>query len=140
MSFYLDTSFLISALTNEANSEQSRKWLKDGVDPIIVSDFAALELSASLSRFVRTGRLGEEPARALLARFDRMRSACVGHVHGKPDFDLADELIRNFETKLAAPDALHLASTVNLGATLVTFDERLADAARGRRINVATPA
>lgn len=63
MTFYLDTSFLISALTDESNSQASRDWLKAGGDPTIISDFAALELGASVSRFVRTGRLAEAGAR-----------------------------------------------------------------------------
>ncbi|MFO1116280.1 MAG: type II toxin-antitoxin system VapC family toxin [Beijerinckiaceae bacterium] len=139
MTFYLDTSFLISALTDESNSQASRDWLKAGGDPTIISDFAALELGASVSRFVRTGRLAEAPARALLARFDRMRSASASHAHDKSDFDLADEIVRDFDTKLAAPDALHLAATVNLRARLVTYDERLAAAARLRGLQVVSP-
>ena len=45
--------------------------------------------------------------------------------------------MRDFSTKLAAADALHLASAKNAGAALATFDARLADAARAQRLEVA---
>ena len=53
------------------------------------------------------------------------------------DFAHAERLIRDFATKLAAPDALHLASAKNSGAALATFDARLADAARAQGVEVA---
>jgi predicted nucleic acid-binding protein len=45
--------------------------------------------------------------------------------------------VRDYSTKLSAPDALHLASAKNAGATLATFDARLADAARAQGVEVA---
>ncbi|MGJ0454481.1 MAG: PIN domain-containing protein [Methylocystis sp.] len=55
---------------------------------------------------------------------------------GGADFELALRLVRDFSTKLATPDALHLASAINLEASLVTFDARLKEAAamRGMRV------
>jgi uncharacterized protein len=50
--------------------------------------------------------------------------------HAAADFLLAERVVRDFSTRLAAADALHLASAKNLGAALATFDSRLADAAR----------
>ncbi|MGP0060221.1 MAG: PIN domain-containing protein, partial [Beijerinckiaceae bacterium] len=41
-----------------------------------------------------------------------------------------------FATKLAAADALHLAAAMNAGASLVTFDGRLAEAARMQGVGV----
>jgi predicted nucleic acid-binding protein len=46
-------------------------------------------------------------------------------------------LVRDFATKLSAPDALHLASAKNAGATLATLDVRLAEAAMGQGVKVA---
>lgn len=139
MSFYLDTSFLISVLADEPTSDASRNWLLATEAPMIVSDVAALEFSASVSRFVRTGRLALDDATTILARFDETRAASTRHAHESSDYSLADEMIRDFATRLSAPDALHLASAINLGATLVTFDQRLAEAARMRRARVLTP-
>ena len=46
-------------------------------------------------------------------------------------------LVRDFTTKLTAPDALHLASAKNAGATLATLDVRLAEAARAQGVETA---
>jgi uncharacterized protein len=139
VTFYLDTSFLISVLADEANSDASRAWMKSAAAPMIVSDFAALEFAASMLRFLRAGRLSDESASVMLQRFDQIRAASVAYAHAADDYRLADELVRDFRTKLAAPDSLHLASSIKLGATLVTFDERLAAAARMRGAEVLTP-
>lgn len=139
MSFYLDTSVVVSAAADEAASQAARAFMTDATEALIVGDFVALEFSAAISRAARIGRLSEADAREALADFDLMRAASAGHAHVSADYTLADDLIRDFATKLAAADALHLASAINLGATLVTFDQRLAEAARARGAAVATP-
>jgi predicted nucleic acid-binding protein len=55
------------------------------------------------------------------------------------DIALAKTIVRRFETKLGVPDALHLAVATNSGFTLVTLDQRLADAARMQRTAAAVP-
>lgn len=84
------------------------------------------------------GSATERDARGFLAEFDLLREDCLTHALGPSDINGAERLVRDFSTKLAAPDALHLASALNLGATLVTFDERLANAARISGATVAT--
>jgi len=59
-----------------------------------------------------------------------MRASCERLSHGAPDFLLAERLVRDFSMKLAAADALGLASAKNAGAKLATLDARLAEAAR----------
>jgi len=132
---YLDTSVLVSILVDEARSQLAREWWKRASGENVIRAFAALEIAAVVSRRVRTGATSEDEAREVLRDFDLLREACASHVHRRADFDLAEGLTRDFPTKLAAPDALHLASAINLDATLVTFDERLTEAARmrGRR-------
>ena len=46
-------------------------------------------------------------------------------------------LVQDFATKLAAADALHLASAKNAGAILATLEIRLAEAAKGQGVEVA---
>lgn len=98
-----------------------------------------MEVTAVVSRRTRTNDSNETEAREILDDFDRLRAVCGSHVHIGSDFELAARLIRDFSTKLAAPDSLHLASAINLGATLVTFDARLAAAARMRSAGVVVP-
>ena len=65
------------------------------------------------------------------------RTASLQINHTRDDLDSADRLVRDFATKLSAPDALHLASAKNAGAAIATFDTRLADAARAQGVEVA---
>jgi predicted nucleic acid-binding protein len=66
-----------------------------------------------------------------------MRANCERLSHGAADFLLAEHMVRDFSMKLAAADALHLASAKNAGAALATFDGRLAEAARTQGVEVA---
>jgi predicted nucleic acid-binding protein len=137
--YYFDTSFIIAVIIDEARSASARLWWNNVSPEAIVSDFASVEFCAVVSRGVRTKALTEAGARLALDDFDLMRATCGSHVHGGADFDLAARLVRDFSTKLAAPDALHLASAVNIDATLVTYDARLAEAARLRSVGVVAP-
>jgi predicted nucleic acid-binding protein len=49
------------------------------------------------------------------------------------------DLARDPLLKLSAADALHLASAADGGHILVTFDARLADAARARAVPLEMP-
>jgi predicted nucleic acid-binding protein len=104
---------------------------------LIVSDLVRLEFAAVVSRAVRMGRFDVEAAARALLGFDEFREASLPMSHARDDFELAEKLVRDFGTKLSAPDALHLASARNSGAALATFDVRLADAARTQGVEVA---
>lgn len=137
MSVYLDASLLVSALVEEARTGDVRNWLKRVEDVLILSDFAAMEVAAALSRGVRTGRLSVEQANAALADLDALRALTENWTPQRATFALALEMIRDFPLKLAAPDALHLASAATAGAALASFDDRLLNAARARGVEVA---
>ena len=49
--------------------------------------------------------------------------------HSANDYALAERIVRDPSSKLAAADALHLASAKNAGAAMATLDNRLAEAA-----------
>ena len=104
------------------------------VEDAIVSELCALEFAASVSRGVRsTGLLSEQAAQEALADFDEWRAlSTVATALSIADFNLAASFVRDFATKLAAADALHLAAAINAGAKLATFDKRLAEAAKTR--------
>lgn len=50
MSFYLDTSFLVSILIDEARSRSAREWWKRASGQIVISAFASMEFAAVTSR------------------------------------------------------------------------------------------
>jgi predicted nucleic acid-binding protein len=135
---YLDTSVVVAILIDEPSSEIARAWFRRlADDDVIVADLAAVEFAAGISRWLRMGRIDVGQAEFALASFDMLRAQCLSYAHGRDDFALAELIARDFATKLLAPDALHLASAKNAGATLATFDARLADAARMQGIEVA---
>jgi uncharacterized protein len=134
---YLDTSVIVSIITFDANSARAGRWYEGLYGPVIISDLANLEVCAVISRDLRSRRFSRAYADKARIDFDALRAAGERWSHGAQDFTLADRLVRDYSTKLSAPDALHLASTKNAGAALATFDERLAEAARRQGVEVA---
>jgi uncharacterized protein len=133
---YFDASVLMSLLVADAHTEKASAWYSGLTATVIVSDLANLEVSAVLSRHLRVGRLTREAVDSALMDFDAMRANCEPLSHRAADFLLADRIVRDLSTKLAAADALHLASAKNLGARLATLDSRLAAAARTKGVEV----
>jgi len=133
---YLDASVLVPLLVADAHTTRAVAWYSKLNAALIVSDLANLEVSAVAPRDQRRGRLTQEAAENALTDFDAIRANCDRWNHGAADFLLAQRLVRDFPNKLAAADALHLASAKNAGATLATLDARLADAARMKGVDV----
>ena len=137
MTIYADTSVLIAFVFDEPDSDRVRDWFRRTTQRIIVSDLARLEFPAVVTRSARTRRLNPSEASAALASFDLLAARSHPLSHDRADFAGAEALVRDFMTKLTAPDALHLASAKNAGATLATLDLRLAGAARAQGLALA---
>ena len=136
MKLYLDTSFILAVVIDDAHSENARRRWDAISTGAVVSNLASLEFSAVVSRGVRTKALTNDGARTALDDFDLICASCRSYALSGADFELALRLVRDFSTKLATPDALHLASAIKLKTSLVTFGARLAEAAamRGARL------
>lgn len=140
MNFYLDASAIVPLILRDAHTERMSAWIAEPRGDIFVSDFAALEFLSVVARQVRMGALSDEDGRKAIDLFEEWSHASTTQtLTGSADIALAKTIVRDFATKLAAADSLHLAAAVNLGATLVTFDQRLAQAAQGRGTAVVTP-
>ncbi|MFZ3233904.1 MAG: type II toxin-antitoxin system VapC family toxin [Stellaceae bacterium] len=140
MSAYLDTSVLLPTLIAEPTTEAVYDCLGAGEQELLISDFAAAEVAAALSRLVRMALLSATDASARLADFDAWRAAMSLPVDiGASDARLAYIYVRRFDLGLRAPDALHLATARRLDATLITLDRRLATAAQEMGIPVKVP-
>jgi predicted nucleic acid-binding protein len=132
--FYVDTSVLVAMVIDEPRSSATRSWWKRAQGRMIVADLAAIEFVAVISRGVRTQRFDVGQASEILADMGLLRAECAQYSHAPGDFALAEQLVRDFSTKLAAPDALHLSAAINTGAALATLDERLSEAARAKGV------
>jgi predicted nucleic acid-binding protein len=135
---YLDASVLVALFTDEPVSAQAQVLLHDGEDIVLVSDFAAAEFASTIARDVRNGEIARNHAIAVFSNFDGWLAQSGEFVEMKAaDIAMATAYIRRLDLNLRAPDAIHIAMTQRLGATLVTFDKKMAVAARSLGTSVA---
>jgi uncharacterized protein len=140
VSHYLDTSVMVALLLQDAHSSRADAWLIREKPTFLASDFCAVEFAAVVSRRARMNRLTVETANLALGRFDEWLARTVQIVRCAPEqMAAAGQIVRDFTLKLSAPDAIHLAITRHSGATLATFDDRLAEAARRHAVPVMIP-
>lgn len=118
---------LVAALTPEAATAQVRAWLGgQAPEALLISDWVATEISSALSLKLRTGALQPAHRAAALAAFHRMVADSLTVVTPTGlHFRNAALFVDREELGLRAADALHLAVAADLGATLVTLDQRL---------------
>ena len=128
---YLDTSVLVSALTNEADTPVVQDWLsRQDAQDLTISDWVVTEFSAALSIKLRTGQLGPEHRAAALATFTRLAAETFRILAvERSSFRTAARFADQHALNLRAGDSLHLAICADMGATLCTLDQRLGQAA-----------
>ncbi len=140
MSYCLDTNFLVSILFPDAHTPRAFAWLARLPQPIYVSDWAATELFALVRRRMRAGHLEAEVADASLLEFEAFAGRRAQRLSQSASAGaLAAQLARDPALKLSAADALHLALSAGGAHCLVTFDLRLAEAARVAGFSVEIP-
>lgn len=129
MAYYLDTSAAVKLVVAERDTAALTAWLADHDDEVVSSDL----LRTELLRATRRGAPHAMPrARAVL---DSLTVLTVPTSMFERAADLDPELLRSL-------DAVHLAAALELGDDLdglVTYDDRLADAARFHGITVIAP-
>jgi len=138
LSLYLDTSLLVAALTNEAETARMQAWLAaQPPDELTISDWVVTEFSSALSIKLRTGQLQPAHRADALAMFTRLTadSFTLLPISGL-QFRTAARYADQYTLGLRAGDALHLAICADHGATLCTLDRRLGEA--GAALGVKT--
>jgi predicted nucleic acid-binding protein len=105
---------------------------------ILVSDFAGAEFASALARRVRMREIARELAQAAFSAFDAWSQFRGDRLETTTsDVAAAERFLRRLDLNLRTPDALNIAIAQRTGATLATFDGRMADAARALGVEVA---
>lgn len=138
---YLDASVIASLLLNEPGSQKVVEALRPFGRRCIISDFTSAEVSSAVAKRVRMGRESAKIANARLLAFDRFKADFPDRATLAPnDVSTAERLVRAFELKLRAPDAIHAAVCLRHNYQLVTLDTNLAYAARLLGVACINPA
>jgi predicted nucleic acid-binding protein len=129
VAFYVDTSALVKLVVAEAETTALRSWLADVDRDLVSCDLARTELMRAVRRIV--------PDRALQARAV-LDSVTLVDVRSS----VFEEAGRLDPSVLRSLDAIHLAAALDLGDDLeglVTYDDRLAEAAEANGVAAFSP-
>ena len=140
MSIYLDTSVVVALfITSDPFTERARGHMAGNPDSVIVSDFAAAEFASVVGRLTRMRRLTADDATAIFSDFDAWKARTALLVETTTsDIAVAASVLRRLDLNLRTPDAINVAIADRLGATLATFDEKMASAGRALGVQVAS--
>lgn len=138
MKLYLDTSVLVAILVTDPFTARAFRYLNDATPSLVVSDYAAAEFASAVARMVRMRELTVDAARKAFATFDGLAPRIVQRIEtSSADIKSAETFLRRLDLALRAPDAITIAIAERIGASLMTFDDKMAASARTLDVEVA---
>lgn len=131
MSIYLDASVLVALFTEDLFTAKAVEVLASQDETVIISDFAAAEFSSVIARHTRTRSITVDQAQAAFSAFDDWSArVCERLETDGAAISRAEAFLRRLDTPLRAPDAINIALALNSRSSLMTFDGKMAAAAR----------
>jgi uncharacterized protein len=130
---YLDASAIVKLATDEPESVALRSWLEER-SWLLTNRISTVEVARAIGR--KGGRSAERGRSAVRDAFAIVAVAELDPAIASRAADLRHPALR-------ALDAIHLATALAIGdevSAFVTYDGRLADAARAAGLEVAAPA
>ena len=130
---YLDASAIVKLATEEPESDALRGWLRER-SSTITSRISTVEVARAIARQTESGGVRGRAA---------VREAFTSVSLLELDADIANRAADVGPPMVRALDAIHLATALAIGnelAEFVTYDQRLADAARAAGLEVVAPA
>jgi predicted nucleic acid-binding protein len=132
---YLDTSVLLPLFRREALSERVMRSIAQPVEGgLAISHWCQTEFASVVAREVRMRQMTKANAQVLFGAFEQFCEASLTVFTVEPThFALATQYVREFDTALRGPDALHLAvasradiqAIFTLDAAMFTAGKRL---------------
>jgi uncharacterized protein len=132
MSLYLDTSVLVSIYIPEKHSDAIINLLQESNEKPCLSRLAEVEFYAALALKKRTKELQQAEINAAVKLFNHHLDQLIYEKIYITDvvFTSATQLLSEVKTPLRTLDALHLACSLIIQATLVTADKLLSKSAK----------
>ena len=139
LGWYLDASVIVALFRPEPFSDRADRFIRDHAT-VVASDFTVAETASAVARWVRLREMTIDQARIVLTSLDAWLSRSAQQVEvTSADIAAATAFLRRLDLPLRTPDAIHIAATQRLGATLVTFDRQMAANARALNATVEEP-
>jgi uncharacterized protein len=128
---YVDTSILLSAMTQEIATDRAQRWLAEQPpESIAISLWTITEFSSGLSIKLRTGQIDQAARAASLNAFGRYTAETLVILPVSDEaFQTAAHFADQSTLAIKSADALNLAIVAGAALSFVTLDRRLAKAA-----------
>lgn len=127
---YLDTSVLVAIFFREANAAALLGWMENlRRGKLMISAWTLTEMASAGGIKQRTGCIDGVTRDHTLRNFQRFAAARLVLAEVEPDDFRTAAVLIQAPTALRAGDALHLAVTRRLNASLASIDHRLCEAA-----------
>ena len=129
---------LVPIVIRDPSTARAYRFLNTETPRLAISDFAAAEFASAVARRVRMNEVTTESARRAFVALDALATrVAVWAETSAIDVRRAEEFVRRLDLPLRAPDALHIAIVERIGAALMTFDDKMAQAATRLGMEVA---